>query len=272
MKLFIYKNWDTVCKGISENFYTIRADEVLDNIEEKKWLVVKHDVETDVKKALKLAEIEHQYGICATYYVQADLLEENVEILQNIAALGHEVSYHYDVLDACDGDYEEAIESFTAYKDCFESYGFPIKTVCPHGNPIKIRAGWSSNKDFFRDTHVNALFPNVLDIVVHLPSSITRGYTYISDAGYTFQEIGNIHNNDTVNHGDIKIEQELIQYLATKKHIILSTHPHRWESSTIKFVVRVYGFKLIRSIAKKLASIPFFRKVMSKYYYLAKKI
>jgi len=271
VKIFIYANWEKVCKTIALKFNTIRADEIVESSKDK-WIVVKHDVETDVPKAVKLAEIEHKYGICATYYVQADLLEENIALLQYIAKLGHEVSYHYDVLDACDGDYKKAIESFTGYINSFEHHGFHIRTVCPHGNPIKIRQGWSSNKDFFRDENVNRLFTNILDIVVHLPDKIDNGYTYISDAGYIFQEIGNIHNNDSVNTGDMKIENNLVDYLQTKERIILSTHPHRWEKSKLKFVLKVYVFRVVRSIAKKLARVSFLKKIMSKYYYLAKKV
>lgn len=271
MKIFIYSNWENVCKALALDFNTIRADEILD-FPKDKWIVVKHDVETDVSKAVKLAEIEYKYGIHATYYVQADLLEENIELLKYIAGLGHEVSYHYDVLDACDGDYKKSIESFIAYKNCFEHHGFPVKTACPHGNPIKIRKGWSSNKDFFRDVDVNRLFPNILDIIVQLPDKIGDGYTYVSDAGYTFQEIGNIHNNDSMNKGDTRIEINLIEYLKTKKRIILSTHPHRWESSRFKFILKVYGFRVIRSIARNLARVSFLKRIMSKYYYLAKKV
>ncbi len=271
MKIFSYSNWEHICKGLALEFNTIRADEILSSPKDK-WIVVKHDVETDVSKAVKLAEIEHKYGIRATYYVQANLVEKNSELLKFIAGLGHEVSYHYDVLDACDGDYKKAIESFTTYKNYFEHHGFLVKTVCPHGNPIKIRQGWSSNKDFFRDERVNKLFPHILDIVVHLPDTIGDSYTYVSDAGYTFQEIGNIHNNDNVNMGDMKIETNLIDYLKTKERIILSTHPHRWESGKLKFMLKVYGFRIIRSIARYLARVSFLKKIMSKYYYLAKKV
>ena len=270
MKLFIYANWEKVCKALEGK--TIRADEILDNKLSQNWIVIKHDVETNVAKALILAKIEAKYNIASTYYVQADLLDENYKILQEIAKLGHEVTYHYDVLDACDGDMEKSIKSFTDYKNQFESFGFKIKTVCPHGNPIKIRNGWSSNKDFFRNEEVNRLFPHILDIVIHLKNQLDNPYTYVSDAGYSFQEIGNIDSNDKDENKDRKIEEDLIVFLKRKKFLILSTHPHRWESNAFKFILKVYGFKSIRVIAKQLAKIGFFKKIMSKYYYLAKRV
>ncbi len=270
--MFIYSYWDELCQELSENFYTIKAEEILNNLETEKWLVVKHDVETDVLKALTLARIENKYGIKATYYIQADLLKNNVEYLKEIASLGHEIAYHYDVLDACNGDYKKAISEFKYYIDEFSKFGFEIKTVCPHGNPIKNRDGWSSNKDFFRNEKVNKLFPNILDIVVHLPNKLKGTYTYISDAGYTFKKISNIYDNDKTYMDDIELGENIIQTIKDSNHIILSTHPHRWESNKIKFIFKIIFFKTIRSIAKKLAKVAFFKKIMSRFYYLAKKV
>jgi hypothetical protein len=270
--MFIYSYWDEICKELSTNFNIIKAEEILNNLETKKWLVVKHDVETDVLKALNLAKIENKHGIKATYYVQADLLKKNEKYLQEIASLGHEVTYHYDVLDSCDGDYTKASKEFKKYLDEFSKLGFKVKTVCPHGNPIKIRNGWSSNKDFFKNKKVNVVFSNILDIVVHLPSILKKEYAYISDAGYSFKKIVNIYDNDKNNKGDIELGKNLISIMQELNHIILSTHPHRWESNSFNFVFKVGIFKLIRYIAKKLASIHFLKKIMSKYYYLAKRV
>lgn len=272
--MFIYSNWEKICEKLSKDFNIICANEISNQEDQENWLVVKHDIETDVGKAFELAKIENKYNIRATYYVQADLVENNYKTLQQIAAFGHEVTYHYDVLDACDGDYEKAIESFTENIEMYHSFGFDITTVCPHGNPIKIRNGWSSNKDFFKDKNVNTLFPNILDIVVHLPDKLKREYVYISDAGYSFKKIVNVHKNDKKNYGDIDLgsDTEFLNTLNTEENIILSTHPHRWEKNKVKFIFKIYFFKIIRFVARQISKIPFFKKIMSKYYYLAKKV
>ncbi len=272
--MFVFSNWDKICNKLSSNFKCIRADEILEQEEDSRWLVVKHDVETNVAKALKLAKIEKKYGIPATYYVQAELLKDNYKFLQEIASLGHEVTYHYDVLDACNGDYKSAIDSFQKVIEEFRKFGFEVKTVCPHGNPIKVRDGWSSNKDFFRNQEVSALFPDILDIVVHLPKKLNMDYAYISDAGYSWKKIVNVQDNDLKNDGDIDLGESLnfLNTLKKEQTIILSTHPHRWESSKIKFIMKLTIFKVVRYIARKVASVKFLKKIMSKYYYLAKKI
>lgn len=61
---------------------------------------MKHDVETNPIKALKLAFIENKYSLVGTYYIQANLLnsDKNVAVLKRIQKLGHEVTYHHDVM------------------------------------------------------------------------------------------------------------------------------------------------------------------------------
>ena len=269
--MFIYSNWDKICQELSINHNCISADQILDQMGGVSWVVVKHDVEANVDKALILARIEAKYGIRATYYVQANLLKANASKLQEIGFLGHEITYHYDVLDSNDGDYRAAIEEFTSVQNEFLNLGFKVKTVCPHGNPIKIRHGWSSNKDFFRDPLVVKLFPNIFDIVVQLPS-IKNSYIYISDAAYSWKLIGNVHNNDINNKGDIILNDMLGFLKNNTKCVIISTHPHRWQNSKIKVIISTQLFKVIRFVARRISKVNFIKKVMSKYYFLAKNI
>jgi len=58
--------------------------------------------------------------------------------------MGHEISYHYDVLDSSHGDMEKAIDEFENNKQRFEELGFALKTVCQHGNPVVERVGYTS--------------------------------------------------------------------------------------------------------------------------------
>ena len=272
--MFTHRNWEDICKEISSHKRSITINEILNQPDGQSWIAFKHDVETNVEKALHIAKIEQKYGIQATYYVQADLVDENYILLQEIASLGHEVTYHYDVLDANSGNFEKSIDDFAKNVKKFKKYGFEVQTVCPHGNPVMMRDGWSSNKDFFRNQRVQELFPNILDIVVQLPTKLKFRYTYISDAGYGWKEIVNIQNNDVVNEGDIiiKSHNELFKILESTQNIIISTHPHRWESNRIKCYINIYIFITLRYISKKMSLIPIIKQIMSRYYYLAKKI
>lgn len=83
--MFYYKNWFSFCKILSmDSRVKCTVSESLKLPLGVHFIVLKHDVETNVPRALKLAEIEHQYGINSTYYVQAYLLKDknNITILK----------------------------------------------------------------------------------------------------------------------------------------------------------------------------------------------
>ena len=103
--------------------------------------------------------------------------------------MGHEVTYHHDVMDSCKGDLEKAILEFESNRQKFEDNGFPVVTVCQHGNPIIERVGYHSNRDFFRSEQVRMRYPNIADIMVDYPKKYSTQYLYFSDAGRIFKRI-----------------------------------------------------------------------------------
>jgi hypothetical protein len=272
--MFIYSKWDEICKTISLLNKSKTFDNLQLNGDLNDWVAIKHDVETNVKKALIIAKIEARYNIKSTYYFQGGLVDKNYKIIQEISSLGHEIGYHYDVMDANGGNTDAAIHDFQQNIVKFNKYGFDVKTVCPHGNPVMIRNGWASNKDFFRNETVVKLFPEILDIIVQLPDKYNSKYTYISDAGYHWKKIVNIQDNDINNDGDIIINEhnELLELIRSTKNIIISTHPHRWEQSNLIIVIKIVIFKILRLVTRALSHLPIFKNIISKFYFLAKKI
>ncbi len=275
--IFVYKNWENFCEKLQEKgIISIPACEV--NSDSYSYLVLKHDVETDVSHAYEIAKIENSFGHRGSYYVQAYLLEDskNVELLQKMQQMGHEISYHYDVMDSCKGNLEAAIEEFEKNRHMFEDNGFPIITVCQHGNPVVERVGYTSNRDFFRSSRVCDLYPNISDIMVNYKEQIPTEYLYFSDAGRMFKQIYDPINNDIVNSDDKNIPfanlDALMNALCTDGGNIISMHPHRWTKSAKLYVIKNWIFKAVKTAAKILMKIPVFKKIMSKYYYFAKKI
>jgi hypothetical protein len=72
---------------------------------------IRHDIDTDIRAALMLAELEHQYGILSTYfilhtawyygYVKDDIFyrhDSMINVYKRIQELGHEVALHTDPL------------------------------------------------------------------------------------------------------------------------------------------------------------------------------
>ncbi len=275
--IFVYKAWDAFCeKLIEKGFLGIPAREASNKTE--KYLVLKHDVETNVENALTMAKIENKYGHRGSFYVQAYLLEDekNILMLKEMQAMGHEVSYHYDVMDSCKGDLEKAIAEFDKNKGIFEKNGFRLETLCQHGNPVVERVGYTSNRDFFRSEKVQLLYPHMADIMVDFKEKYDTDYLYFSDAGRHFQLIYDPINNDVIKSDDknvlYKDIDELLFALSKVGGNIVSTHPHRWTRSAVKYIIKSFVFKVVKAFAKLFMKIPFMKKIMCKYYYLAKKI
>lgn len=275
--MFIYKDWERFCRKLDKaGIHSMTADKKLKN-SDKEFLILKHDVETNPKKALKLAEIEAKYGHKGTYYFQFYLIEsfKNIEILNKIKALGHEVSYHHDVMDANGGDIEKAIDNFKNSINVFKNNGFEIETVCQHGNPIVNRIGYFSNRDFFRNEKVKEMFSDISEIMVDYKTRININYKYISDAGYKWKVIFDPETNDITDSEDKNVcldnLDNVFNFIKKEKAVILSTHPHRWYKNKTNAFLKDGLFRLIKKFAKFAIKIPMVKKIMEKFYFLAKK-
>ncbi len=275
---FIFSQWEKFCIGLKNaGINSVQPSFLLKEKPLTRFLVLKHDVETDPAKALRMANIENRHGHKGVYYVQAYLLcsEKNIDILKNIQSLGHEVSYHHDVMDQCRGDIVRAADEFEKNAEKFRKCGFTVTTVCQHGNPVVERKGYSSNRDLFRDAGTAERFRVISEIMVNFRSRIGAGYKYISDAGYGWKIIYDPENNDVIpsSEKDIPLPSlDNVLKAAGESSVIISTHPHRWHESTLKACVKDSAFRIIRTSAKVSLKIPGMKRLMGRFYYLAKKI
>lgn len=275
--VFVFRNWKKFLSELRKEGYQSFSCSSAEK--DKKQIFLKHDVETNVKKAYKIAKIEKSFGHIGSYYVQAYLLKKarNIKLLKKMKEMGHEVSYHYDVLDEAKGDMQLADKKFSENLKLFQSLGFEIKTVCQHGNPLIERKGYTSNRDFFRNQNIAKKYNSISDIMVNYKASFSIEYDYISDAGREFKLIFDPLFNDKIDSSDRnKIFKNLNEVLKSIKNnkvsIIISIHPHRWCATTFGYLGKKVIFNVVRFVAKVLYKIPIFKKLFSRFYYLAKKI
>lgn len=278
--IFTQKNWEKFCKKISdENLISIPLKECFNKPITERIVCLKHDVETNVFKAFKIAEIESKYGHRGSYYVQAYLLnnESNIKLLTKMQDMGHEVTYHHDVMDSNNGDINKAFDEFNSNLELFEINGFNIVTVCQHGNPVIERTGYTSNRDFFRNENIQQRFEKISDVMVNFPAKARITYDYYSDAGRKFKLIYDPINNDIINSDQKNISyenlDELISEVVNKRNnFIISIHPHRWTKTAIESIIKDKAFRIIKVLANGSMKISFIKRIAGKYYYLAKKI
>ena len=102
---------------------------------ELKSIMLRHDVEAKYENALAFAQIQHDYRVRGTYYFRFLPSHFSLEIIQQIASLGHEIGYHYDDLSYCKGDYTAAIKRFEKHLAMLREIA-PVKTICMEGAPL----------------------------------------------------------------------------------------------------------------------------------------
>jgi hypothetical protein len=110
--------------------------------------------------------------------------------------------------------------------------------------------------------------------VIQAAEVVKSEFIYISDAGYEWKIIANVDNNDFVNNGDLIIGniEDMVELVTHHKKMVISSHPHRWSENYFVAFSHLTFFKVIRLIAKYFANFRILKKIMSKFYYLAKKI
>lgn len=103
-------------------------------IPDGRCVILRHDVDLKAKNALAMARIEQALGIQASYYFRVVKQSNKPDIIKAVAAMGHEIGYHYEDITICEGDAEKAIVHFKEQLAYFHQY-YPVKTICMHGAP-----------------------------------------------------------------------------------------------------------------------------------------
>jgi len=133
---FTVDKYRELCRTIANSSYTpVPVGKYLAGGVGGRAIILRHDVDDKIKYTLKLAKIESEMGLTSTYYVRMVSKTFKPEIIREMASLGHEIGYHYEVLDKAGGDYGKAIGIFEEElaelrKVC------DVKTMCMHGNPL----------------------------------------------------------------------------------------------------------------------------------------
>ena len=100
---------------------------------EGKTVVLRHDVDELAGNALKMARLEHELGVRATYYFRIVKQSNVPDVIKEIVRLDHEVGYHYEDLALAEGDEEKAMKTFEKNLAYFRQY-YPVRTVSMHGS------------------------------------------------------------------------------------------------------------------------------------------
>ena len=134
MRDFTLKSYRSLLEAFQKADYQFQTFEAfMEHPAEGKTVVMRHDVDEKAPNALKMAQLEHELGIRATYFFRIVKQSNVPEMIRGIAALGHEIGYHYEDLATAEGDVEKATEAFRKNLAYFREY-YPVRSVCMHGS------------------------------------------------------------------------------------------------------------------------------------------
>ena len=206
-----------------------------------KFVILRHDVDAKPENSLQTAQIEHSLGAKASYYFRTGesgcykgsklSLPESVRA---IAALGHEIGYHYEDMSLCGGDIDAAWSHFQTWLDYFRQY-YAVETICMHGAPT---SKWDS-KDLWQKYDYKTL-----GIIgePYLDTDFSDVF-YLTDTGRCWDgykvsvrdKIPQYQDEWTAKglswHTTFQLIEAIEQGLLPA-HVMITSHPQRWTNNT----------------------------------------
>jgi hypothetical protein len=209
-------------------------------------VILRHDVDKMPRNSELFAYLEHKTGIRASYYFRTVPQSFQRQIIRRIASLGHEIGYHYEDLDLCNGDLDKAYLSFQKNLAMLREL-VPVQTICMHGSPMSRqnnRELWSTH-DYRRlgimgETYSDIDYSKVL---------------YLTDTGRGWNFADASIRDKVTTSFDIKARNtwhliRLIQEGGLASQIMINTHPQRWNDNVLLWL-RELLWQNIKNIAKK---------------------
>lgn len=97
---FTYKAYEDLLKALLEHGYHIADYHNWEQFE--RCVILRHDIDNDIDKAVELAALEQSRGVTSTYFVLLTsnfyniFSKDNIKALKTIDSYGHEIGLHFD--------------------------------------------------------------------------------------------------------------------------------------------------------------------------------
>ena len=231
------------------------------------FVILRHDVDARPANSLRTAQIEHELGICASYYFRVVPASNQPGFIRSIAALGHEIGYHYDDMSLANGDIQAAIKHFGQQLSYFRHF-YPVRTICMHGAPTSQWDGrdlWKTydyhSYGIIGEPYLEVDFSHVFyltdtgrrwdgfrvslrdKVPVYQDQWIARGLVYHSTADL-LRAISVSHTAQSPT-----LSQTHRQPLPAQ--LMITTHPQRWTDNTPQWIEELLT-QSVKNIAKYL--------------------
>lgn len=216
-------------------------------------VILRHDVDKRPKNSLRVARIEAEEGWKAIYYFRAVPCSWDEKVIREIAALGHEIGYHYESLTTRNGDLAAAWEDFQMNLEALRRIA-PVKSICMHGSP---RSPWDS-KDLWKKYDYKSLG---IENEPYLDTDFSTTF-YLTDTGRRWDG-WKYSVRDKIPHWQEQWEKQGLVYHSTgdilnaiaagtlPHNLMITTHPQRWGPFGIRWMRELFS-QNAKNIVKRL--------------------
>ena len=246
MRDFTLNIYRQLLLNLLENKYSFLTFEefILNKKELEKIVVLRHDVDKLPLNSLQTALIEHELKIKGTYYFRIGKESNDPDVIKQIAAMGHEIGYHYENIDFCNGNKENAYLDFCKNLEYFRSF-YPVKTICMHGRPLSKfdnRKLWETYNYHDLGIIAEPYFDVDFNKILYVTETGRRwnGDEYsvidkvVSNYNYNFRSTFDIFKN---------------LYILPSQ-IMITVHPQRWNDNYLKWTKELI-LQNIKNVIKK---------------------
>ena len=119
---FSYDEYRHILQQLLDNLPILDYAEI--NNETGSFCIIRHDVEFSLERALKLAIIEHEMDVKASYFIQLNnstynaISHESLNIIRKISELGHKIGIHFSPSSS---NVDLVKQEFYFFRDLFEN-------------------------------------------------------------------------------------------------------------------------------------------------------
>jgi len=249
---FCYDTYSNLLVSLKSNGYTfLTYEQWCENIHPSKYVIIRHDVDDLPFNSLAIAKIEAEFGIKSTFYFRCVKKSNKPSVIKAIAALGHEIGYHYEELSIFNGNDVKSIKHFTKFLNYFRQF-YPVKTISMHGSPTSR----FDNRDIWKKYNYKdfGIIGEPYFDFINNPQNIYFTETARMWSGHKY----NIRDKDFYNKNffsqPINSTFDLINWIENSGNIqplMISTHPQRWTDNKLSWLKEYIG-QNIKNLLKEI--------------------
>jgi len=100
---FTYNYYRDLLTTLKTNNYNFIFFEEINKYQNSKYILLRHDVDFDIDKSIKIANIENEFGVKSTYFflLNSDFYNihhiNNTKKILSILSMGNRISIHFDI-------------------------------------------------------------------------------------------------------------------------------------------------------------------------------